>query len=207
MKGIGIISEHAGDSSSPITREAKGTGGPTGKGGKKGQRQKTSQAPAQSHSPSKSTRQQTMLQQQQISVVWGGELHCSNPLQPTTYCAYWPVDSLGLTRLMAWLGTTVLNRTAACWVCVVTTDILTRIAWSSIGFSHSWFGLIKLQLSSAATILRWIRRAFCRPRYVSLVRESLQKTSLPSLTGPSLRTCSCSVWYHGSRKISATTAR
>jgi hypothetical protein len=114
MLGIGIISEHAGDSSSPRTRKAKGTGGTTGKGGKKGQRHKTSQAPAESHSPSKSTRQQTMLQQQQISVVWGGELHCSNPLQPTTYCAYWPVDSLGLTRLMAWLGTTVLNRTAAC---------------------------------------------------------------------------------------------
>jgi hypothetical protein len=36
MQGIGIISEYAGDSSSPITRATKGTGGPTGKGGKKG---------------------------------------------------------------------------------------------------------------------------------------------------------------------------
>jgi hypothetical protein len=147
-----------------------------------------------------------MLQQQQISVVWGGELHCSNPLQPTTYCAYWPLGSLGLTILMTWLGTTVLNRTVACCVCVLTTDILTRIAWSSIGCTHSWFGL-KLQLSSATTILWWIRRTFCRPRYVIFVRESLQKTSLPSLTGPSLRTCSCSVWCHGSWKITATTAR
>ncbi len=115
MKGIGIISEHAGDSNSPITRETKGTGGPTGKGGKKGQRHKPSKAPVENHgSPSKSTRKQTMLQQQQINIVWGGELHCSNPLQPTTYYAYWTVDSLGITRLMVWLGTTALNRTVAC---------------------------------------------------------------------------------------------
>ena len=118
LQQMGILRENAGDSNSPTTR----TGGPTGQGGKKtketakkGQASKPlPETTEHLQSPAKGTRQQIMLQQQQISVVWGGELHCSNPLHPTTYCAYWPLDSLGLTRLMVWLGTTALNRTVPC---------------------------------------------------------------------------------------------
>jgi hypothetical protein len=114
--------ERATSSRSPGARSSRNANkkGPNTSKNTAPQRQGCKQSQETAHavqSPSKATRQQTMLQQQQISVVWGGELHCSNPLQSTTYCAYWPLDSLGLTSLMVWPGTTDLNRTVSCCVC------------------------------------------------------------------------------------------
>ena len=60
------------------------------------------------------TRQQSRLNQEPILVAWGGELHCSNPLLPSTHYVYWPLGSMGVTSVMVWLGTTALNRTVAC---------------------------------------------------------------------------------------------
>ena len=60
------------------------------------------------------TRQQARLHQEPILVAWGGELHCSNPLLPSTHCVYWPLGSMGVMSVMVWLGTTALNRTVAC---------------------------------------------------------------------------------------------
>jgi hypothetical protein len=60
------------------------------------------------------TRQNARLKEEPILVAWGGELHCSTPLLPSTHCVYWPLRSMGVMSVMVWLGTTALNRTVAC---------------------------------------------------------------------------------------------
>jgi hypothetical protein len=84
----------------------------TGKGTKSTKEQGPTTAAATSlQSP---TRQQVRLKQEPILVAWGGELHCSTPLLPSTHCVYWPLRSMGVMSVMVWLGTTALNRTVSC---------------------------------------------------------------------------------------------
>jgi hypothetical protein len=55
------------------------------------------------------TRRQWKCQHQEIRVLLAGELNSSNPTSPDTHYVHFPLHSLEVTSLMAWLGTTILN--------------------------------------------------------------------------------------------------
>lgn len=71
---------------------------------------KTKRVPRpQPHVDSSPTRQQRRRQQQEIRVLFAGELHNSNPKSPDTHYVHFPIASLEVTSMRAWLGTTILN--------------------------------------------------------------------------------------------------
>ena len=60
------------------------------------------------------TRSQLKAHKQEIRVVLGGELHCSNPLYPDNSIVFLPLSSLNVTRVVVWPGTSCLNGPVGC---------------------------------------------------------------------------------------------
>ncbi len=99
----------------PVAKEGEGIAKPP-KNPEKGTKSAKGRGPttAAATSLQSPTRQQARLKQEPILVAWGGELHCSTPLLPSTHCVYWPLRSMGVMSVMVWLGKTALNPTVAC---------------------------------------------------------------------------------------------